>query len=130
MEKRLTVEVVSRAQFRGLEQVVREVRELRLQLDLLPVLGRFTLLVRTPEVSRRGEPGYNRFANDINGSPDLETVAPRVPRWRHEETLGYLKRIQGFYNELAGATSWIQVVPAPEPAAPAPAPPAGAAGSG
>lgn len=77
LEKRLKLEILSRGSYRGIERVVREVRELRIQLDTLPVLGRFTLLVRNPERTRPGEPGYNRFANDINGAMDLETVSPR-----------------------------------------------------
>jgi membrane-bound lytic murein transglycosylase MltF len=32
---------------------------------------------------------------------NLEMVAPRVPRWRHEETLNYVRRIQSFYTDLS-----------------------------
>lgn len=76
LEHDLLVEVSARATFRGLTRTVREQRHLRLLTSALPVVGRFTLYVRSPEAARFGEPGYNRFANDIHGSPDMETVAP------------------------------------------------------
>jgi len=31
----------------------------------------------------------------------VETVAPKVPRWRYEETLNYVRRIQSFYIDLS-----------------------------
>ncbi|HET6266954.1 MAG TPA: transglycosylase SLT domain-containing protein [Acidobacteriota bacterium] len=34
--------------------------------------------------------------------PSIEEVAPQVPKWRHEETLGYVKRIENFYATLSG----------------------------
>lgn len=30
----------------------------------------------------------------------VEEVAPRVPRWRYRETLGYVRRIDGFYDRM------------------------------
>jgi hypothetical protein len=76
LEHDLLVEVSATGTFRGLPRTVRERRWLRLLTGALPVVGRFTLYVRSPEAARFGEPGYNRFANDIHGSPDMETVAP------------------------------------------------------
>jgi membrane-bound lytic murein transglycosylase F len=55
--------------------------------------------------------------------PSIETVAPRVPRWRYAETLTYVKRIESFYNKLAGVTDGFLGIPGVEPAAPAAAPP-------
>ena len=34
--------------------------------------------------------------------PSIEQVAPQVPRWRHQETLGYVRKIEGFYIDLSG----------------------------
>jgi soluble lytic murein transglycosylase-like protein len=34
--------------------------------------------------------------------PSIEEVAPKVPKWRHEETLGYVRKIEGFYTNLSG----------------------------
>jgi membrane-bound lytic murein transglycosylase MltF len=31
----------------------------------------------------------------------VETVAPKVPRWRYEETLNYIRRIQSFYIDIS-----------------------------
>lgn len=33
--------------------------------------------------------------------PSIEIVAPKVPKWRHEETLRYVKKIEGFYSTLS-----------------------------
>lgn len=32
----------------------------------------------------------------------IEQVAPRVPRWRYRETLGYVRKIQEYYEQLTG----------------------------
>jgi membrane-bound lytic murein transglycosylase F len=32
--------------------------------------------------------------------PSIETVAPTVPRWRHTETLGYVRRIDAYLRTL------------------------------
>lgn len=32
---------------------------------------------------------------------NVEVVAPKVPRWRYEETLNYVRRIESFYVSLA-----------------------------
>ncbi len=34
---------------------------------------------------------------------NVETVAPKVPKWRHQETLDYLRRIQAFYANLSNS---------------------------
>jgi membrane-bound lytic murein transglycosylase F len=47
----------------------------------------------------------------------IETVAPRVTRWRHQETLTYVQRIADFYNKLAGVTNGFLGIPGSEPAA-------------
>jgi hypothetical protein len=77
LEQDCLIEVTSLGSFRTMERKIVERRSLRVQLDLLPVLNRFTLFVKNPSLERGGNPGYNRFANDINGSIDLETVSPR-----------------------------------------------------
>jgi soluble lytic murein transglycosylase-like protein len=33
--------------------------------------------------------------------PSIEEVAPKVPKWRHEETLGYVRKIEVFYTNLS-----------------------------
>lgn len=33
--------------------------------------------------------------------PSIETVAANVPKWRHEETLGYVDKIQKFYVSIS-----------------------------
>lgn len=74
LEKRAVVEVVAEGRFRGLRRRVVERRELRVQLDTLPVLSKFSLFVREPEREGGTDPGYNVYANDINGVPDSLTV--------------------------------------------------------
>jgi membrane-bound lytic murein transglycosylase F len=32
--------------------------------------------------------------------PSIETVAPEVPKWRHEETLGYVEKIHAFAGPM------------------------------
>jgi membrane-bound lytic murein transglycosylase F len=32
--------------------------------------------------------------------PNIEVVAPKVPRWRYQETLGYVRRIEGYFEAL------------------------------
>jgi membrane-bound lytic murein transglycosylase F len=55
--------------------------------------------------------------------PSIETVAPRVTRWRYEETLTYVKRIEDFYGKLAGVADGFLGIPGVDPPAPTPAPP-------
>jgi membrane-bound lytic murein transglycosylase F len=58
---------------------------------------------------------------NLNGRewPSIKTVAPRVTKWRHEETLTYVQRIEEFYNKLAGVTNGFLGIPGSEPAPPA-----------
>lgn len=37
---------------------------------------------------------------DPRSWPNIETVAPKVKRWRHEETIGYVRRIGEFHARL------------------------------
>jgi membrane-bound lytic murein transglycosylase F len=41
-----------------------------------------------------------RDSLDHRSWPQIERVAPKVRRWRHEETLGYLKRIDSLHAKL------------------------------
>ena len=47
---------------------------------------------------------------DAREWPSVEVVAPRVPRWRHEETLGYVRRIQSFYELLSTRSGFVTCV--------------------
>jgi soluble lytic murein transglycosylase-like protein len=38
--------------------------------------------------------------HDISKWDSVVAVAPQVPSWRHSETLGYVARIQGFFDQL------------------------------
>jgi membrane-bound lytic murein transglycosylase F len=58
---------------------------------------------------------------------NIETVAPTVPRWRYRETLGYVRKIDGYYGSLkktpgakAPAKPDAPVAPVTPPAAPPP----------
>jgi hypothetical protein len=71
LEKEVLLEVRALARCRGSSWQARERRRVRVQLDLLPIVGKFTLFVRHPEVETEGAPGYNRYANFMDGSPDF-----------------------------------------------------------
>lgn len=43
---------------------------------------------------------------DARAWENVETVAPKVPRWRHEETLSYIRRIQAGYDALSKRTGF------------------------
>jgi membrane-bound lytic murein transglycosylase F len=43
---------------------------------------------------------------DARAWVNVETVAPKVPRWRHEETLSYIRRIQAGYDALSKRTGF------------------------
>jgi len=47
--------------------------------------------------------------------PNIELVAPQVPRWRYRETLGYVKKIDENYGTLHGDTLHSGVLRAPKP---------------
>lgn len=74
LEKELTLEVRARARCRGSSGLAVERRRVRVQLDLLPVVGKFTLFVRRPEIESAGDRGYNRYANLMDGTPDFLTT--------------------------------------------------------
>ena len=38
---------------------------------------------------------------DSKAWTNVEIVAPKVPRWRYEETLNYVRRIQSFYVDMS-----------------------------
>jgi len=40
--------------------------------------------------------------------PSIEEVAPKVPKWRHEETLGYVRKIEVFYTNLSHTENGFQ----------------------
>jgi membrane-bound lytic murein transglycosylase F len=49
----------------------------------------------------RNAQGVARSANlDHREWPSIEAVAPRVPRWRHRETVAYVRRIQEYLARL------------------------------
>lgn len=54
--------------------------------------GRGTLLTAQQQARAR--------ALDPRAWPSIEQVAPQVPRWRHDETLGYVRRIFDFLAAL------------------------------
>jgi membrane-bound lytic murein transglycosylase MltF len=56
--------------------------------------GRGTIL-RAQAVARRDSLDHLKWAS-------IEAVAPRVLRWRHQETLAYLRKIQLNHDSLAG----------------------------
>jgi soluble lytic murein transglycosylase-like protein len=46
--------------------------------------------------------------------PNIEVVAPEVPRWRYRETLGYVRKINSYYGMLRDGLL-IELKPAPPP---------------
>jgi membrane-bound lytic murein transglycosylase F len=58
--------------------------------------GRATIL-RAQSTARREQLDHRRWES-------IETVAPRVPNWRHLETLTYVNRIDGNLDQLTGLT--------------------------
>jgi len=47
--------------------------------------------------------------------PNIELVAPEVPRWRYRETLGYVKKIDENYGVLRAGALGAGARPAPKP---------------
>jgi len=76
VEKFVSLKIVSKGSFGGITKKVVETRKLRVQMDVLPVLSKFTLFIKKPEIEDAVSPGYNLFANDINGRPDTTTISP------------------------------------------------------
>jgi membrane-bound lytic murein transglycosylase F len=50
-------------------------------------------LARAMRVAQAQKLDHARWAN-------IETIAPTVPRWRYRETLGYVRKIDGYYGSL------------------------------
>jgi membrane-bound lytic murein transglycosylase MltF len=48
---------------------------------------------------------------------NVEIVAPKVPKWRYEETLNYVRRIQGFYIDMSKRSGFQSFLEAPETSA-------------
>ena len=95
MEKRIVLSIKSVGEYRGLSRTVSEQREVLVQSSLLPLISKFSLFVGKAESQNTISPGYNRYANDINGSPDTvnapsdENYLPLV-LFNHGETLAKL----------------------------------------
>jgi len=47
--------------------------------------------------------------------PNIELVAPEVPRWRYRETLGYVRKIGETYGTLRAGALGVGAPPAPKP---------------
>lgn len=73
-------------------------------------------LARAMRVAREQKLDHAQWAN-------IEAIAPTVPRWRYRETLGYVRKIDGYYGHLskspskgaAGAVPAKPVKPSPPP---------------
>ncbi len=50
-------------------------------------------ITRAAETAEREKLDHARW-------PSIEIVAPKVPRWRYQETLTYVRRIQAYYDRL------------------------------
>lgn len=48
---------------------------------------------------------------------NVEVVAPKVPRWRYEETLNYVRRIQSFYTDISKRNGFEGLIISPESSA-------------
>ena len=57
---------------------------------------------------------------DSRAWTNVEIVAPKVPRWRHEETLNYVRRIQSFYTDISKRNGFESLLDASENSTPAP----------
>ena len=73
--------------------------------------GRGTLLNAKATVQKEGL--------DEKRWPNVEDHAYKVPRWRYEETLNYVRRIQGFYQTLSMRNGFESFLPPPTEEAPA-----------
>ena len=73
-------------------------------------------LARALKVAQAQKLDHTKWSN-------IETIAPTVPRWRYRETLGYVRKIDGYYGHLskASARGVAGAVPA-KPPAPTPPP--------
>ena len=73
-------------------------------------------LARAMRVAQEQKLDHSRWSN-------IETVAPTVPRWRYRETLGYVRKIDGYYGSLKKSPLKKPPVAAPPPPAAPPQPP-------
>ena len=55
-------------------------------------------LARAMKVAQAQKLDHSRWSN-------IETIAPTVPRWRYRETLGYVRKIDGYYGSLRSGTA-------------------------
>ena len=55
---------------------------------------------------------------DSRAWTNVEIVAPKVPRWRHEETLNYVRRIQSFYTDISKRNGFESLLDASENSTP------------
>ncbi len=69
-------------------------------------------LARAMKVAQAQQLDHLRWSN-------IESIAPTVPRWRYRETLGYVRKIDGYYGSLKGGAP----KPTAKTVAPVPAPP-------
>ncbi len=67
-------------------------------------------LARAMKVAQAQQLDHSRWAN-------IETIAPTVPRWRYRETLGYVRKIDGYYGSLKKPGLKKPAAPPPPPAA-------------
>jgi len=74
--------------------------------------GRGTLLNAKQTVQKEGL--------DEQQWRNVEDNAHKVPRWRYTETLNYVRRIQGFYEELSSRSGFASFLPPPTSDAPPP----------
>ena len=76
-------------------------------------------LARALKVAQAQQLDHTKWSN-------IETVAPTVPRWRYRETLGYVRKIDGYYGSLSKLSKGVaktvppKSVPGIAPAAPPP----------
>lgn len=73
---------------------------------------------------RRAQRVAEEKALDHNEWDSIETVAPEVPRWRHEETLGYVDKILAYVERLDEKGRLFKRPPARRAAPPPAEPPA------
>src|SRR5262245_15383366 len=57
---------------------------------------------------------------DSKAWTNVEIVAPKVPRWRYEETLNYVRRIQSFYVDISKRNGFESLLSPPENSTPQP----------
>ena len=66
-------------------------------------------LARALRVARERQLDHTKWSN-------IETVAPTVPRWRYRETLGYVRKIDVYYESLSSLRKGVGKAASPKPA--------------